>query len=48
LIASQRGFHLRELRAGAIAVARELKPEIPLVGKHGIPIRDELELELLL
>jgi ribosomal protein S18 acetylase RimI-like enzyme len=44
----QRGFHLRELRVGAITAARELKPEIPQIGKHGIPIRDELELELLL
>jgi ribosomal protein S18 acetylase RimI-like enzyme len=44
----QRGFHLRELRVGAIAAAREAKPQIPLTGNHGIPIRDELELELLL
>jgi GNAT superfamily N-acetyltransferase len=40
-----RGFALRELRAGAIAEARRLKPEIPLVAGNGIPIRDELVLE---
>jgi len=27
---------------------RTLKPELPAVGADGIPIRDELELELLL
>jgi hypothetical protein len=26
--------------------ARRLKPSIPLVGEHGIPIRDEFEFEL--
>jgi hypothetical protein len=25
---------------------KHLKPEIPLLGDYGIPIRDELELEL--
>jgi hypothetical protein len=29
-------------------VARRLKPSIPLVGDFGIPIRDEIELELRL
>jgi ribosomal protein S18 acetylase RimI-like enzyme len=41
----RRGFALRELRAGAVAEARRLKPEIPLVAGNGIPIRDELVLE---
>jgi hypothetical protein len=27
---------------------RRLKPTIPEIGNHGIPLRDELELELLL
>jgi hypothetical protein len=27
---------------------RTLKPEIPLTGEYGIPLRDELELELIL
>ncbi|CAM3678383.1 GNAT family N-acetyltransferase [Kibdelosporangium persicum] len=44
----RRGFRFRELRVGAIDAARQLKPEIPEIGEHGIPIRDELELELLL
>lgn len=42
----RRGFRIRAIRAGAVDVARErLKPEIPRVGDHGIPIRDEIELE---
>lgn len=27
-----------------VEYARKLKPEIPLVGDYGIPIRDEIEL----
>jgi len=43
----RRGFRLASLRSGAVDEAREtLKPSIGRVGEHGIPIRDELELEL--
>jgi hypothetical protein len=28
-----------------VAASRALKPEIPATGAHGIPVRDELELE---
>ena len=43
----RRGFRLRALRAGAVDEARRgVKPEIPWIGDHGIPLRDELELEL--
>ena len=42
----RRGFRLTELQAGAVDVSRAtLKPSIPEVGDHGIPIRDELVLE---
>jgi GNAT superfamily N-acetyltransferase len=45
----RRGFRLSALRPGAVDEARRtLKPEIPPVGDHGIPLRDEIELELLL
>jgi ribosomal protein S18 acetylase RimI-like enzyme len=45
----RRGFVLSALRAGAVDEARrELKPRIAAVGESGIPIRDELELELRL
>jgi ribosomal protein S18 acetylase RimI-like enzyme len=42
------GFTLAALRPGAIQAARARKPEIPLTGHAGIPIRDELELERVL
>jgi ribosomal protein S18 acetylase RimI-like enzyme len=42
----RRGFRLAALRPGAVDESRErYKPEIPTVGDHGIPLRDELELE---
>lgn len=41
------GWRLAALRPGAIADVRHtIKPAIPEVGQHGIPLRDELELEL--
>lgn len=42
------GYRLTQLRVNAIEASRKVKPEIPLTGNHGIPIRDELELELTL
>jgi GNAT superfamily N-acetyltransferase len=44
----KRGFSLVALHPRAVEQARRLKPEIPAVGQEGIPIRDEIELELLL
>jgi GNAT superfamily N-acetyltransferase len=46
--AQRRGFSLVALRPKAVEESRKLKPEIPHLGRHGIPISDELELELLL
>jgi ribosomal protein S18 acetylase RimI-like enzyme len=42
----KRGFELVAVHRGAIAESRRLKPEIPRVGLDGIPIRDEIELEM--
>lgn len=42
----KRGFRLAAIHRDAIKVSRELKPQIPLIGLDGIPIRDELELEM--
>jgi len=42
----KRGFRLAELRPGAIEHSRKIKPEIPLLAENGIPIRDEIELEM--
>ena len=41
----RRGFDLVSVHRGAIAESRRLKPLIPMVGAHGIPIRHEVELE---
>ena len=44
----RRGFHLVAVRPNALARSRELKPSTPEIGFDGIPLRDELELELTL
>lgn len=44
----RRGFRIRAIHKGAVEKSRELKPSIPTIGNHGIPIRDEIELELTL
>jgi ribosomal protein S18 acetylase RimI-like enzyme len=40
------GFRLTALRLDAVTEARKIKPEIPLEGDDGIPIRDEIELSM--
>jgi ribosomal protein S18 acetylase RimI-like enzyme len=40
------GFALVALYPDAIGTSRQLKPEIPLIGEDGIPIRDEIELAM--
>jgi GNAT superfamily N-acetyltransferase len=42
----RRGFVLVAVHRDAVTEARRLKPQISLIGDHGIPIRDEIELEL--
>jgi ribosomal protein S18 acetylase RimI-like enzyme len=44
----KRGFVLTALHRDAIGRSRQIKPEIPLTGNDGIPIRDEIELEMAL
>jgi GNAT superfamily N-acetyltransferase len=44
----KRGFVLVAVHRNALELSRKLKPEIPLIGDHGIPLRDELELEMML
>jgi ribosomal protein S18 acetylase RimI-like enzyme len=41
----KRGFTLVAVHRNAVERSRTLKPEIPLVGQDGIPLRDEIELE---
>lgn len=42
----RRGWHLVALYPNALEQSRRLKPEIPSIGLDGIPLRDEIELEL--
>jgi ribosomal protein S18 acetylase RimI-like enzyme len=44
----KRGFELAALHRGALNESRRLKPSIPLIGENGIPLRDEIELEMSL
>jgi ribosomal protein S18 acetylase RimI-like enzyme len=44
----KRGFCLVAVRRDAVAASRAIKPEIPMIGNDGIPIRDEIELEMSL
>jgi ribosomal protein S18 acetylase RimI-like enzyme len=39
------GFDVVAVREGAIEESRKLKDSIPLVNDHGVPIRDEVEME---
>ena len=43
---NQDGFRLVAVAPGAVDVARARKPSIPLIGEYGIPLHDELTLEL--
>ena len=44
----KRGFHLVAVHRGALEETRRLKPALPLTGIDGIPLRDEIELEISL
>jgi ribosomal protein S18 acetylase RimI-like enzyme len=44
----KRGFQLVKINRGAVNEARKIKPSIPLIGMNNIPLRDEIELEIIL
>jgi GNAT superfamily N-acetyltransferase len=44
----KRGFEIVAIHRNALDISRKLKPEIPLIGNEGIPLRDEIELEMIL
>jgi ribosomal protein S18 acetylase RimI-like enzyme len=44
----KRGFELVAIYRGALNESRRLKPSIPRIGMNNIPLRDEIELELVL
>jgi len=44
----RRGFELVAIHRGAVNESRKIKPTISLIGANNIPIRDEIELEIVL
>lgn len=40
------GFRMTKINLGAVDEARKIKPEIPEHGERGIPVRDEIVMEL--
>ena len=44
----RRGFKLAAIHRGAVNESRKIKPSIPLIGENNIPLRDEIELEILI
>ena len=44
----KRGFELVAVHRGAVDESRKRKPSIPRIGANNIPLRDEIELEILL
>ena len=43
----RRGFELVAIHRGVLNESRKIKPSIPLIGENNIPLRDEIELEIL-
>jgi len=44
----KREYEITSVHRYAIEESRKIKPQLPFVGKYGIPIRDEIEMEKLL
>lgn len=42
----KRGFDMARFYANALDVSRKMKPEIPLIGENGIPLKHEIEFEI--
>ena len=44
----KRGFKLVKVYPCSMEYVRKIKPAVPLIGENGIPLRDELEQEMIL
>jgi ribosomal protein S18 acetylase RimI-like enzyme len=44
----RRGFYICGIHLNSIEASRRMKPAIGMTGDHGIPLRDEIDLEMLL
>ncbi len=43
----KKGFQFAALHRNALEVSRMMKPLIPMIGRDGIPLRDEIEMEIV-
>lgn len=44
----KRGFDMIRVYPNAMDISRSIKPAIPLIGEYGIPLKHEIELEMIL
>ncbi|MFC1842883.1 GNAT family N-acetyltransferase [Candidatus Dependentiae bacterium] len=44
----RRGFHICGIQINSMVISRKMKPSIPEIGDYGIPMRDEIDLELFI
>ena len=44
----KQGFILKKIYPNSFDQLRKLKPQIPKISENGIPIRDEIQLEMIL
>lgn len=44
----KRGFDMVQIYHNALDISRKLKPEIPLIGDNNIPLKHEIEFEMIL
>jgi len=44
----KQGFKIKAIYKNSMEISRKLKPQIPLVDDKGVPIKDEIEMELQL
>ncbi|QHQ61427.1 GNAT family N-acetyltransferase [Anaerocolumna sedimenticola] len=44
----KRGFDMVHLYPNALDISRQLKPSIPMIGDFGIPLKHEIEFEMIL
>ena len=42
----KRGFYIVNIHINAVMESRKIIPQIPLIGDHDIPVRDEIEFEI--
>ena len=44
----KRGYHITKIYPNSMEMVRKIKPNVPLIGENGIPLRDEIELEKII